>query len=120
MSRVGEPAMRRVALTVVAVLLTSLSVCAQPAKRYEIIKEGEPETSTREVPGTGRTEIVVTVRFRLKALRPDDDPDGRDEIVITENGQEVHRVAVAKVQGRSLTTVLAMDVSGSMGRTSQS
>jgi len=45
--------------------------------------------------------------------------DDQDTIVITEGGQEVYRKPLVQVRARGLTTMLAMDVSGSMERKSQ-
>jgi len=60
-------------------------------------------------------KLVYRVAFRIN-LAGNTAPtgEGRDFVVITENGKEAHRLELGQVKIRDLTTVLAMDISGSM------
>jgi len=60
-------------------------------------------------------KLVYRVAFRI-SLAGNVAPtgEGRDFVVITENGKEAHRLELGEVKIRDLTTVLAMDISGSM------
>ncbi len=67
-------------------------------------------------------KLYVTVEF--KVLRAADGSVAtdvnKDEIVVTEDGKEVERLEISQPRTDRLTTVLAMDVSGSMEGRSQS
>jgi VWFA-related protein len=60
-------------------------------------------------------KLVYRVAFRISlAGKAAPTSDSRDFVVITENGKEAHRLELGQVKIRDLTTVLAMDISGSM------
>ncbi len=101
-------------------LLISGASHAQGERRYEIVKDSVrvSKAYARDNQETGKSEIVIDVSFRLEVLQEGPAADDRDEIVITEGGREVHRIPLKQVRLRRLTTVLAMDVSGSMARPS--
>jgi VWFA-related protein len=68
----------------------------------------------------GKQGLWVTVQFKLWRVRPDgtagevatDVP--RDEIAVTEDGRPVANLEVLQPRAQRLTTVLALDISGSM------
>lgn len=102
----------------IAVLLFTLPLFAQP-KRYEIDRVRVSNSYERPLANANTTEIAIDVTFRLRtaqdAVRAEND---HDMIVIKEDGKEAHREAIQKVRSRELTILMAMDVSGSMGRKS--
>ncbi len=102
----------RMALTAV-LLLTALPAAAQQTEPplYKIEKEGRVRLSNRE----GR--LHVTAQFRIS--RPGDAQAAADvakeEIVVQEDGRRVTGLEIYRPQSLdALTTVLAIDISGSM------
>jgi VWFA-related protein len=95
------------------VLVTTLAVSAagSDAVLYRIEKEGRARVSNRG----GR--LYVTVQFNILRNR-DDQPAldvAKEEIVVTEDGQRVAELEIFRPQSLDgLTTVLAIDTSGSM------
>ena len=109
-------------IAILAFLLTHSVVLAQGEKRYEILKDSVQVSKAyaRPIGNSDRTEIVIDVKFKLKSLTESGPAgDDQDMIVITEGGQEVARIPLKQIRARGLTTMLAMDVSGSMDRKSQ-
>src|SRR5882757_3884796 len=109
-------------IAILVLVLAQGVVLGQGEKRYEVLKDSVrvSKAYAQQVGNTDRTEIVIDVKFKLKALT-ESGPSGDDQdtIVITEGGQEVYRKPLVQVRARGLTTMLAMDVSGSMERKSQ-
>lgn len=100
-------------------LLLFASPLLAQSNRYTIDQVRVSNSYERPVQGTNTTEIVIDVTFRLRAakdvVRTEND---QDMVVIKEEGKEVYRIPLQKVRSRELTTMMAMDVSGSMGRKS--
>jgi VWFA-related protein len=81
---------------------------APPASKYRIERVGEVDSSDLK---------NVTVRFRVVDERGEPAKDLPDEeFVIYEDGKEVHRFKPIGLRAQPLSTVLAMDTSGSMDR----
>src|SRR5262245_53487915 len=101
-------------------LLLASPLLAQ-SKRYVIDHVHVSNSYERTNDKTGNKEIAIDVTFQLRtaqdAIRTEND---EDMVVIKEEGKEVFRIPLEKVRSRELTTMLAMDVSGSMGRPSSS
>src|SRR6266849_3356298 len=111
--------MRTVGILVMGTL--SLLLLAVPAgaggsdtQKYQIDKDSIKVDGPKRRDSDGK--IVYTVKFNLK-MTGVDLGTSEDEIVFRENGKVRHREKVKQVT-RDLTTVLAMDISGSMARTS--
>src|SRR5262249_45205452 len=75
---------------------------------------------SREDEETKKTALFVTVQFKIHKLNPDGSKGAvttevpTEYIVVKENGQEVKRRKITRPRVEALTTVLALDTSGSM------
>jgi VWFA-related protein len=109
--------MRRIVFFVPVLLLATLPVAAQntgPQYKIELNQQSRVLKTTRE--RGGKQALFVTVQFKIK--RPDGElatDVNKDEIVVEEDGRrvaelEIHQPSALEV----LTTVLALDTSGSM------
>jgi VWFA-related protein len=113
-------------LLIVAFLMFFAAVLPSPAQTtpgavYSIdIDQGNVFRISREDEETKKTELFVTVQFQIHKLNA----DGRagpvttevpaEHIVVKENGRVVERRKITQPKTEALTTVLALDTSGSM------
>ena len=114
----------RLFVTVVALPLAVSGALAEQKLLYEIQKEqvqkdGQSQDRlyvSRRPNGEGKPTLYVTVQFKI--VRPDGqlaDDVNPDEIVVEEDGRRVSGVTVQTPSAlQTLTTVLAIDISGSM------
>jgi VWFA-related protein len=115
----------RLALLALTISLAALPAMAQqPSALYEIKKEqvdkdghlGDRVSLTRRPDAQGRPTLYVTVQFQI--VRPDGqlaDNVNPDEIRVEEDHRPVRDVIVQAPSAlESLTTILAIDISGSM------
>jgi VWFA-related protein len=104
---------RLTALTA-ALLLAALPALGQtPASPYRIEKEGRAFQSTRD--RDGKSVLYVTVQFKITRDGKMAADVGRGEINVLEDGLPVTDLEIQLPTAHdTLTTVLAMDVSGSM------
>jgi VWFA-related protein len=102
-------------------LLAALPVAAQSRRpEYQILIDKDENGRERVVSGfleePNRKGLYITVQFRV--VHPQDNSVAmdvsRDEIVIEEDGVPVTDLDISAPLTQNLTTVLAMDVSGSM------
>jgi VWFA-related protein len=110
-----NPLRSRLAAVVLALWAATLpSVAQTPGARYKIEKEGSAYTTTRE--RDGKSVIYVTLQFKI--TRPDgqvafDIP--KEDILVEEDGRRVAELEIQQpAAAGGLSTVLALDVSGSM------
>src|SRR5436189_1518195 len=105
--------------TLVAVAGLSVLLLAVPAgaqgggrQRYQIDPESKRIRGPYQREGSGK--LLYDVSFQIKATGQDVPvEEARDTVVIKENGREAHRFELRQARARDLTTVLALDVSGS-------
>ena len=97
-----------------AALLTVLPVYALDTPSDYRIEFDKSSQKVESLDTKDKKGIYVTVRFRL-FVEDGVTPSPKDEIVVLEEGKEVWRQPVTKVLQQELTTVLALDVSASMG-----
>jgi VWFA-related protein len=66
----------------------------------------------------GKASRIVSLQFKIKRLRDDTFVTSvpKEEIVVTEDGKKVASLEIHQPKAQKLTTVLVMDVSGSMER----
>src|SRR5262249_49421050 len=100
--------------TVVGLSLLLLAVPAgaqdRDGQKYKVTINGKP-VGPYEHDG----KLVYRVAFQIRlAGKAAPTSDSRDYVIITENGKEAHRLELGQVKIRDLTTVLSMDISGSM------
>lgn len=75
--------------------------------------DGQPFVQLSEQTFAGKTERLVTVRFKVK--RTDGKaPDPSDRVVVREDGAIVAEVELFRPNAQALATVLCLDISGSM------
>ena len=98
-------------------MLAALPTLAQtsPDPLYSIELDKDKVLSFEREDDAGHLAMYVTVRFKINKRPGDDGGDSsKDFIVVTENGQVVDRRPLLQVKTQALTTVLALDESGSM------
>jgi VWFA-related protein len=82
---------------------------------YHIVRDDNVLRSFREK--DGKRALYVTVQFTVRRGGKDGpvaDDVSKDEIVVKEDGQKVADLEIHAPKARNLTTVLAIDISGSM------
>jgi VWFA-related protein len=90
---------------------------AAEAVEYNVdIDQGSVFSSMREKDGKGAR--YVSLQFQIKRLRDNSVVTGvsKDDIVVTEDGKKVANLEIHQPKVQKLTTILVMDVSGSMER----
>jgi VWFA-related protein len=110
-------AIRVAACVALFVFLPLAVVSATPdaggaAYHVELDKEQNVVASTQEK--DGKSALFVTVHFKVHHNDGDSGDTSRDRIVVEEDGKLVKELDVNQLNSQGLTTVLAMDVSGSM------
>jgi Mg-chelatase subunit ChlD len=107
----------RPALVVALLACAALPVVAQaPAGVDYDVKIDKVFAAVREPPGKP-SALYVTVRFKLLHTgdaRPAGELAGEETIVVEEDGRPVADIDLSPPKANALTTVLAMDISGSM------
>ena len=100
-----------------ALLLASAPPAADDAASAEYHIDARPRTSSRPTNRTAKRALYVTLHFKVRArarTAPWRTDVNKDELVVLEDGKQVEPTWRFSSPGPRLTTVLAMDISGSM------
>jgi VWFA-related protein len=101
----------RLLATFLLLLALSGMVRAAGGQKYQIDNDSKQVSKPYLKDGV----LVYDVTFRIEVAGPEGQADeGKDVVVITEDGREAHRFELRKIRSGGMAAVLVLDISGSM------